>query len=498
MRARPRQVLVLSALALGVSAAWAQESGLTISSSFSATQLFTDNRNLSATDPQAESITVLTPSVQITSRSGPLKGSLSYGLSGVIYGRNSAANTVTRQNALSAAFNVEVIEQHGYIDASASISQQSVSALGLQSSASTAVNANSTELRTFSLAPSLRGRLFGEVDIVARVASSISSSADNRVSDTVSHNGSLTVGNSRRALGWSLAATRSISDFEGGRRTTQDRLNAQVSYTPDPGLRFFVTAGTERNDVLTIDQRSYDTWGAGVSWQPTPRTQLSLQGERRYFGNSHSFSLSHRMRRSVVSYTDSRSVSESTSGAGFTLSVYELFFIQFASLEPDPVLRDVLVRNYLQAAGLDPNQRLTGGFLNTALTVQTSRNVSLALQGRRNSLVISAFATDTRRADKVSTAQDDLSQVGVLLQHGVNVSLSHRLTPTSSVVLQASELRTRSSRGVPGNGLRSISASWASQIAQRTSLSVTARHSQANGANAYKENTLSAALNLSF
>lgn len=495
MRARPGPVLVLGALGLGVSMAWAQD-GLTVRPSFSATQSFTDNRNLSATDPQAESITVLSPRVQIASRSGRVRGSLDYALSGVIYGRNSSANTV--QNALSAALSAEVIENHGFVDARASISQQSISALGLQSDRPTAVNANSTERRTFSVSPSLRGRLFGEVDVQARVASTFSSSKDDRASDAVSHNGSLILADNGRPLGWSLAATRSISDFDGGRRTTQDRFSGQVSYTPDPGLRFFVTAGTERNDVQSIDQRSYDTWGGGVIWQPTPRTNFSLQGERRFFGNSRSISVSHRMRRSVVSYTDSRSVTESTAGVGFTLSVYELYFTQFASLEPDPVLRDVLVRDFLRAAGLDPDERLTGGFLNTALTVQTSRNLSLALQGVRNSLVVSAFTTSTRRADTVSAAQDDLSRVGVLRQYGWNASLSHRLTPSSSAVLSVSQQRTPSRGAVSGNGLGSVSLTWSSRIAQRASLSLSARHSQADGANEYEANTVSAAFNVSF
>jgi uncharacterized protein (PEP-CTERM system associated) len=489
-------LLALAALAAGVPSARAQQGGLTITPGFSVTQTFTDNRNLSATDRQAESVTVLSPRVQISSRSGRVRGALDYSLNGVIYARNSSANSV--QNALSAVLNAEVVERHAFIDARASISRQSISALDLQGNRPDVINPNSTELRTFSVSPSLRGRLFGNVDVEAMLSSSISSSADHRASDTFSHSGTVRIGDSSRRLGWSLSASRSISDYEGGRSTTQDSFSGQLSYNVDPTLRFFVSAGTERNDVLTVDQSAYDTWGGGFAWQPTPRTQFSLQGQRHYYGNSRSLNFSHRMRRSVVTYTETRSISESASGAGVSLSLYELYFIQFASLEPDPVLRDIRVRDFLLAAGLDPNQRLTGGFLNTALTVQTSRNLSLAVQGLRSNLVITAFATDTRRADKVSTAQDDLSQVGVLLQHGVNVSVSHRLTPTSAVVVSGSHQRTRSSRGVPGNGLRSLNLSWSGQVARQASVSLSARHSQANGANEYKENTLSAALNLSF
>lgn len=506
-------LLALTALALAVPHARAQHRGTTVSTGLTATQLFTDNRDLSSTDRQAEAITVLTPSVRISSRSGRVQGSIDYSLSGVLYARDSSQNTI--QNALAADLAAEVIERHAYVDVRASIGQQAVSALGAQSGRSTSVNDNSTELRTLAVSPSLRGRLFGDVDVEARLDSSWSSSSGDAAGDTSSHQASLRLGSDRggpaggRAeaadrgggggkLGWSLDASRHISDFERGRRTTEDRVVALVSYTPQPGLRLFGTAGREWNDIQTVDQRAYSNYGGGVNWQPTARTRLGLQAERRYFGNSHSFSFSHRIRRAVVSYSDSRSALDSTAGAGATLSVYDLYFAQFASLEPDPVLRDVLVRNFLRAAGLDPNRRLTGGFINAAVSVQRSRNLSLAWQGRRNSAVLTAFSTSTERADTLSDAQDDLSQVGQLRQHGWSLSLSHRLSATSSVVLSLSDQRTPGGAGIAGNDLRSVDLGWTHQVSERTSVAVDARHSQATGANAYEENSVSASLRLSF
>lgn len=510
-------LLALTALALAALDAHAQQRGTTVSTGFTATQLFTDNRAITATDRQADAVTVLTPSVRIASRSGRVQGSIDYSLSGVLYARDSSANTI--QNALAARLAAELIERHGYLDVRASIGQQAVSALGTQSSRTTTVNDNRAELRTLGVAPSLRGRLFGNVDVEARLDSSWSSSSGNAAGDIASNRASLRIGSDRGSrvgagsggraqaddrggasakLGWSLDASRSISDYDRGRRTTEDRLVALVSYTPQPGLRLFTTAGREWNDIQTIDQRGYSNYGGGVNWQPTPRTRLGLQVERRYFGNSHSFNFSHRLRRAIVSYADSRSALNSTAGVGATLSVYDLYFAQFASLEPDPVLRDVLVRTFLRAAGLDPNQRLTGGFINAAVSVQRSRNLSLAWQGRRNSAVLTAFSTATERADTLSNAQDDLSQVGELRQQGWSLSLSHRLTATSSVVLSLSEQRTPSRGGVSGNDLRSVDLGWTHRVSERASVSAGARRSQATGANAYDENSVSASLRLSF
>ncbi len=40
---------------------------------------------------------------------------------------------------------------------------------------------------------------------------------------------------------------------------------------------------------------------------------------------------------------------------------YDIYFLQFAAAEPDPVLRDALVRQFLQAHGIDPNTPIFGG-----------------------------------------------------------------------------------------------------------------------------------------
>ena len=86
--------------------------------------------------------------------------------------------------------------------------------------------------------------------------------------------------------------------------------------------------------------------------------------------------------------------------------------------------------------------------INKAVTVTRNQNLSLAVQGQRNAAVLSAFATSSRRVDTLSTAQDDLTQVYRLNQQGVSLTLSHRLTPTSSAGLSASARRTPSSDGV--------------------------------------------------
>ena len=494
-------------------AALAQLGAFTVNSGFSVTQTVTDNRNLSATERQADAVTVLTPNVRITSRAGRVQGSLDYALSGVYYARSPSRFEL--QNALDALVSAELIPGYAFIDARASISRQSISALGLQGERPSSINRNSTEVRTFSLSPRFQGERgrglsyeIGRFRFDANFGTSLSSSGSigsgsggstNESRTALSYNGGLRVSTSfGRDFSGSVELNRNVSDFSRGRKTTEDVLRATLNYRPQPDLRLFVSAGKERNDVQTNDQRLSDTWGGGVNWQPTARTQLSAQYEHRYFGTSYAVNLSHRLRRSIISFTDSRSSTEFTSGAGQTFSNYELYFQQFASLEPDPTRRDVLVRNFLLSAGLDPNQRITAGFLSTALSLQRTQNLSYALQGLRSNFVLSAFAITSRRLDTLSTGVDDLSQVDVLRQHGYSLTWSYRLTPTSSLVVSAAEQRTPGRGVVAGNGLKSLNVVWGEQISGRSNISVSARHARADGSNPYTESAVTARLGISF
>jgi uncharacterized protein (PEP-CTERM system associated) len=510
IRLRPGRCLALSALALAVGAAWGQGRGLVVTPGLGVTQIITDNRDLSATDRQAEAITVISPSVRATARGARSSAFVEYALNGLIYARESGANNF--QNALRAGANAELVEDHVFIEAQASIGQQAISALagfaepqlgtGTTNTGgggfSPSVDRNRTEVRTLSVAPTVRARVLGEAAFQAGLRSTFSSSSGDRAGDRTGHQLNLSLGDNSRAVGWSVFGSRAIDDFQGGRRTTQDTAGLRLTYSPLPNLSLFATGGIERNDVRTVEAERYDTYGAGLNWQPTPRTQVGLQANRQFFGDGWGVNISHRLRRAVFTYADTRNVTGNTAGTALTVSTYDLFFQQFASVEPDPVLRDVLVRDFLQASGLDPNERINTGFLSRALTLQHSRSLAMSLSGRRTNFVVSAFAAETRRIDRISGGDDDFSNVDLLRQVGGTASVSHRLTPRSSVVLSGGGQRTRTPTGFGNGEIKFVNLSWVGSLGPRTGLSLSARHTVASGANPYDVTSLYATLNFRF
>jgi uncharacterized protein (PEP-CTERM system associated) len=466
--------------------------GLTVTPSLSVTQTLTDHHLSGAGTPKSESITTISPGVRVSSRSGRVQGTLDYGLVGVLYGRDSKESSV--QQRLATAGRAELIPNHLDLNASASIARQAISALGPQAVDGSLTEINQSEVRSYNVQPTLRGVWAGLVGVQASLTASGTDSDAQTSSSGSGANLTLTSVPAGARFGWSVTGQRQISDFEGGRETTTDRVIASLQYQPQPEWQMVLRGGAERADLASVEQRRYDNWGAELNWTPGPRTSVRTSFDRRAFGDAHNVAFEHRARRSVWRYVDSRSVADgSGQNSGARLSAYQLFFDLFASQEPDPARRDVLVRSFLERNNIAPETLIAGGFLGSAASVQRRQEVSFALNGVRSSVVAAAFLTDSRRIDTVSSADDDLAD-GPLRQRGLSVTVSHRITPRQSLNLLMSTQRSRSDGAARRSGLDSVALSWSTQLTERANLSLSLRHSEYDETTQpYTENALTAA-----
>jgi uncharacterized protein (PEP-CTERM system associated) len=501
-----RPTALAAALALAAWPALAQDDGqaaggrrLVVTPTFTASETYTETDSGVSRDVRdGEFVTRLSPGVRISSRSGRVQGSLDYRLNATWYSKSSEAKSF--DNALSAAFLAEAVDNRFFIDARASISQQSISPFGRQSADDrTRFNDNRTEVATATLSPYLVGPLGSFATWQLRYNASLTETRGGAVNDSLTYGPTLTVSSSSAGalVGWGLLASQQTIDFKGGRETEIERVNAQLYFRPDPDLQLSVNAGQERTDVGAAFSRTYDNWGAGLRWTPTPRTQIALQGEERYFGRGHSVLVEHRMKRSVVRYTDSR---DSTSGAdpngvGQPVTLYQLLFLQFASVQPDPVLRDQLVRDFLRAIGRDPNELVAGGLLGSAVSLQQRRDLSWALLGVRTTLNLQAYTSHTRILDD----PNNTSRIEPVRLWGYSATVSHRLTPTSSVSLTGTRQVAKSTATQAGNDLKSLLLSWSERISTRTSVGLSARYSTFDSpTDPYREAAVTASVTLVF
>jgi uncharacterized protein (PEP-CTERM system associated) len=251
------------------------------------------------------------------------------------------------------------------------------------------------------------------------------------------------------------------------------------------------STGWQRSDVNALQSRNGATYGASVSWAPTPRTKLVADAKHQTFGDIHSLSFEHRFARAVFRLSDSRNLAVGQVGAAGIQGTYELLFLQFASVEPDPVKRDLLVRQYIQANGLTDGNVSTGGFLSSSTSLTRRQELSAALTGRRTTATLSISQSRSERLGTAATVGDDFSQSGVVLQRGASLALSHRLALDSSLSLTLSEQQGRGDAASQKTDLKSVLANWSLNLARRSSLQLGLRHSSSDSLRrSYRENAV--------
>lgn len=472
--------------------------GLTISRSLSVSETLTDARQRSDGTTSGDAITTVTPAIRVVSRGGQIRGSLDYSLSANLHARDTAANNL--QHNLSAAATAEILAEHLTVDLRGSVARQSASALALQTPDSNLAGRSQTHVRSYSIAPLLRGTPGGVVDMSARLTLAGTDSGSSSISNSTSKAAALHLGSPSAGtrLGWALDATRQVIDFDRGRGSEDDRLVAGLSMRPLPDLQLGVRVGIENSDIASPTKKRTDTWGAGFAWTPSERTLVALDADRRSFGHSHAFNLQHRLRRTVLRFSDRQDVSSGVDAGTTLIPAFDLFFAMFAAQEPDPVKREQLVNAFLRNNNLPADTLIRAGLLTASTALQRRQELSLAWQGLRTGLVLSGFRTDSRRAADLVGVPDDLA-TGELRQRGFAVSVSHALTPTSAVGLAFNSSRSRTVQTDAHSDIDSLSLNWGERLSNRTSVSLSLRHSEsATGTERLNENAVTANLYMLF
>jgi uncharacterized protein (PEP-CTERM system associated) len=505
-------VVVLPRLALGstvlllAGAALAQDAAgtapaLSIVPRISVSERFTNNVSLASSNKQSELVTQISPGISIRSNRGRLKGSLDYALNELIYARGTSGRQ--SQNTLSSSAVLEAVDNFAFIDFSGSISQQSISALGIQSTDGSSINGNSTETSTFRLSPYLKGNLGGFADYEARYGWTSSKSGASNVSDLLTTDASLRLNGSVRGgpMGWGVDTSSQKVKYSQGRTIQSDRIGGSLSYAFTPQLNAALLISRESNNYTTAAKESHGSAGMSINWRLSERTSVAAQLENHSYGQSHNISLLHRTARTSWRFSDSRSVSNSPAQSGITSlgSLSDLLFSQFSNLEADPLKRAELVNRFLQDNGLSGDSQVISNFLASQVSLQRRQEAAFALLGVRDTIsFVMSRGTNSSLAN-FTTIVDDLSNNSVVHQSGFSVIYSHRLTPDTSMNAVVSRQNTSASGGVSGTSLRAVDFSISSRLGRQMSASIGARRVFFDSAtNPYTETAVTGNLNVQF
>ena len=459
----------------------------------SLTETLTDNVaiNRSLGNKEGDLITQLSPGIRIEGKSARLKAYLDYALNAQFYAKSDTNRT---QNSLNSFATLEAVDNWLFLDANARIAQQSISAFGAQSPAATSINANATETATVGFSPYIRGQIGGLMDYGLRYNRSTTRSDASRLSniDLAEWSGQLKGGTPFRSMLWTLDASNQSVDYSNGRQTEASRMTGRLTYVLTPQFRVIGSAGWEENNYASIDQQGSATHGYGLDWNPTERTQFSAFKERRFFGDGHNITFSHRFPQSSIRYTDSRDVSVlpnqfATQGYG---NLYDVIAAQFAGL-PEPE-RTAAIQNYFAAnPTLNQNSQVTSSFLSSRATIQRRQQLSLVILGARNSITFLANRNISQSTLATSAVLDDFSRASEIRQQGFSLNYSHRLSQLTSL---NALLSRQESTGTGTSTLKTTTNLYqlnvATKLGAKTSGSVSVRHTESDGTASFKENAL--------
>jgi uncharacterized protein (PEP-CTERM system associated) len=465
--------------------------GLTVSESW------LDTKRPGGSD-SSDFATLVRPTLQWASRSGRLQGRIDYALSAAYHTDREVASEL--QNFLDAALTLEALDSRVFIDASASATQRSVSPFGQQSANAnlSGRNGNVKEIGTVRLAPYAKGLLGNVASYEVRYSAAATNARDSKEGDSTTEGWSAalrSVGGA--ALGWSLDASSQQSSFRTGGRSESERLTATLLYRPDVDWQLLARGGVEGNEIGVGPRERFDSWGMGVTWRPTERSNFEIERDERYFGTGWRVTLEHRFPQSSFRFTSNRDVNRSSDprGAGQPITRFDLLFFQFASAIPDPERRRTFVLSLLQALGEDPNAVVLGGFLSNEVTVQQREDLSWNWSFKRLVLGLQAFRSRTQRLDNAGQPAAN----GQVRQFGYSGTMSYRLTPTASASLVGNRLKSLGDPGQPGTDLKSLALTLSEQLGPRTSASLNARYSVFNSqTDPYRESAITASLAFRF
>lgn len=436
----------------------------------------------------------VSPGVLWRSNRGALQGSVDYSLNAIQKFKTDVAMK-NIQHQLKASVRASLVPEHLSVDGQANMGQQALSAFGTQSLAGSQQGlANRAEVGTASITPQMRVRMAGLAQLTVRHTQAVQRTRGSLQGDSNSRSSAVTVSplQSRR-LAWSLEANDLRSSTKLGRDTQTETARIGLVWNPDVDWRANAQGGWERTDLLGNGKRSGGTYGAGLNWQPSPRTSLGANWDHRVVADVYGLNASYRMPRSMVRLSVTRSIDQpGTLGLSGLQSRYDQLFALFASQEPDETRRDLLVRQELQRLGLSPDAPASAGFVSSNPALSQGAQLSWTWTLQRATVTLGVDSRRTERLGAAATGSvDDLTVSSLVRQRGMNLSWSYRLDPRHSLSLVGNWQRTEGDRSELATRLSGLSLVWSASLGRRTQFSATFRHSDFESLlRPYSENAL--------
>jgi len=269
-----------------------------------ASESYNDNLTLVSANKIDDYITEINPYIGIRRKTRALDLSVDYRLQNLIYASEDQFNETFHQ--LQGDVTANFIKDIFYINGSASYGQQNISNTGNVSFNNQSVTGNRTNVGTARLNPYFKYRFGRAADLYLGVEKGIvrygSGSAND--SDRNDYQVKLSSGTSFNRIKWNVNYHNQDIETDGQSDTELTEYKGKVEYKLTRQFGLTATAGYEDNEyvrAVTTEAPDGSSWTIGINWTPSPRTSFEAGVGERFYGNTGYMTLSHRLRRVLLS-----------------------------------------------------------------------------------------------------------------------------------------------------------------------------------------------------
>lgn len=388
------------------------------------------NADVSRPGAERDTIIEIKPRVSFRGEGANLRINGSLVLDGVAYVDRTQDSRILPSGDVNAK--LEAVDRFLFVEAGYRAVQASANPFGVRSTGGSTVNTITTiEQR---LSPYIES-VHGDVRYGLRADNSWvrEIGAETGASTTAGYFGRYTTYAERapKPFGWRIEAQRTYTlyDNEAEDPVGLTQVRAWVDYAISPELMVALRGGQESNNLAGGVQRR-GIAGYEVKWDPSPRTTLNGYRESRFFGHAWKLAFNHRMPRlawTLIATRDLQTGTQSQFDLPVTGNVGSLLDAMYTTRYPDPAQRALIVQQFMARNGLPSSLATPLTLVSDRVSIVTRREATVAFNGVRNTLTVSAYRVRTEDADGVINLPTGTLD-GNNVQSGASLLLSHRLS----------------------------------------------------------------------
>jgi uncharacterized protein (PEP-CTERM system associated) len=410
-------------------------------------ETLTNNVNLSpSATAKSDLVTQLTPQLAIDEKGArtSLRGVIAAPM--LVYARTGAENNQVYPS-VNLLGTVEGIERFFFVDGAINVSQQFFTPFGAQPQNLANATENRYTAAWYRVSPYIQGITPGNIRYEVRNNNTWTNLSGAPIATNNSH---ITewlgrVSSPINPYGWAVDYDGTDVKFNDQRPTITHLARAILRYQVDPQFRLDVDGGYEENQYPLVNYRGA-IYGAGVQWNPTPRTSVVGNWEYRFFGSSYLFAFEHRTPLSSVKVQASRNATsypQQFLTLPATGNVPVLLYFLLQTRIPDPAQRIEAIEKLIREQGL-PNALTSPVNLYTQQTyLLENANATLGLLGARNIMLFTVFYAKSQPITGAGAPLPGLlAAVNNNTQTGAGIVWNHDLTAQLTLTTSCTAVRT--------------------------------------------------------